>query len=182
MCVHAQTCGSRLALEHTGDLYSCDHYAEPGHLLSNIGDKHMLELVGSPAQRKFGRDKHDTLTRYCRDCDVRFACQGGCPRTGSPPPLRRTPPALPVPGLPGVLPPRRHAMCALLRAGPAAAELMASYAVQDSRRGRNDPCPCGPAVRGSTATAPGRPDEHQSSDWVMDPRGRLLKEDACSSL
>ena len=40
----------------------------------------MLELVASPQQRKFGQDKHDTLTRYCLDCDVRFACQGGCPK------------------------------------------------------------------------------------------------------
>jgi hypothetical protein len=36
MCVHAETCGSQLALEHTGDLYSCDHYVEPGYLLGNI--------------------------------------------------------------------------------------------------------------------------------------------------
>jgi radical SAM protein with 4Fe4S-binding SPASM domain len=34
-------------------------------------------LIVSPAQRKFSRDKHDTLTRYCRDCDIRFACNGG---------------------------------------------------------------------------------------------------------
>jgi len=80
MCVHAKTCGSQLALEHNGDLYSCDHYVEPGYLLGNIGDRHMLELIASPAQRKFGQDKHDTLTRYCRDCDIRFACNGGCPK------------------------------------------------------------------------------------------------------
>ena len=80
MCVHAKTCGQQLALEHTGDLYSCDHYVEPGYLLGNIADKHMLELVALPAQRKFGQDKHDTLTRYCLDCDVRFACNGGCPK------------------------------------------------------------------------------------------------------
>ena len=80
MCVHAETCGSQLALEHTGDLYSCDHYVEPGYLLGNIKDKHMLELVALPQQRKFGQDKRDTLTRYCRDCDVRVACNGGCPK------------------------------------------------------------------------------------------------------
>ena len=91
MCVHAETCGLQLALEHTGDLYSCDHYVEPGYLLGNINDTHMLELITSPAQRKFGRDKHDTLTRYCRDCDIRFACHGGCPKTGSPPPPTANP-------------------------------------------------------------------------------------------
>jgi sulfatase maturation enzyme AslB (radical SAM superfamily) len=35
------------------------------------------------------------------------------------------------------------AMSALLRAGRAPAELMAAYAAQDARRGRNDPCTCG---------------------------------------
>jgi len=30
----------------------------------------------------------------------------------------------------------------ILRAGQAPAEQMAIYAAQDSRRGRNDPCPC----------------------------------------
>ncbi|TVY99115.1 hypothetical protein EAS64_41875 [Trebonia kvetii] len=43
----------------------------------------MLELIVLPRQRQFGRDKRDTLTRYCRNCDVRFACNGGCPKTGS---------------------------------------------------------------------------------------------------
>ena len=44
MCVHAETCGSQLALEHNGDLYSCDHFVEPDYLLGNIGDRHMLDL------------------------------------------------------------------------------------------------------------------------------------------
>jgi len=40
----------------------------------------MLELVASPQQRKFGMDKRDTLPLYCQECDVRFACHGGCPK------------------------------------------------------------------------------------------------------
>jgi uncharacterized protein len=82
ICVHAETPGSQVALEHTGDLCSCDHYVAPGYLLGNISDKHMLELIASPAQRKFGQDKRDTLTRFCLDCDIRFACNGGCPKDG----------------------------------------------------------------------------------------------------
>ncbi len=54
--------------------------SSPGYLLGNIKDKHMLELVALPAAAQFGQDKRDTLTRYCRDCDVRFACHGGCPK------------------------------------------------------------------------------------------------------
>jgi uncharacterized protein len=80
MCVFAETCGNALALEHNGDLYSCDHFVEPKHRLGNIADVHMLELVSSPAQLKFGLDKRDTLPKYCRECDVRFACHGECPK------------------------------------------------------------------------------------------------------
>ncbi|MEB3161059.1 MAG: SPASM domain-containing protein, partial [Synechocystis sp.] len=29
---------------------------------------------------KFGRDKLDTLPKYCRECEVRFACHGECPK------------------------------------------------------------------------------------------------------
>ncbi|MDR2987184.1 MAG: anaerobic sulfatase maturase, partial [Nocardiopsaceae bacterium] len=80
MCVHAKTCGEQLALEHNGDLYSCDHYVEPGYRLGNIAEERMIDLIVLPQQRKFGQDKHDTLTRYCLDCDVLNACNGGCPK------------------------------------------------------------------------------------------------------
>lgn len=80
LCIFSPTCGNALALEHNGDLYSCDHYVEPDYLLGNIQQTHMIELVASDKQRQFGRDKQETLPRYCRECEVRFACNGGCPR------------------------------------------------------------------------------------------------------
>ena len=80
LCVHSETCGQALALEHTGDLYSCDHFVEPKFKLGNIQERHLLERVSSPEQRQFGLDKRETLPRYCLDCDVRFACHGGCPK------------------------------------------------------------------------------------------------------
>ena len=145
MCVHAETCGSQLALEHAGDLYSCDHYVEPGYLLGNIKD--MLELIALPRQQQFGRDKRDTLTRSCRDCDVRFACHGGCPKD------RFATSPCGEPGqhylCPGYKDFFHHittpmeSMTTLLRVGRAPAEPMAGLPAQDSRRGRNDPCPCG---------------------------------------
>jgi uncharacterized protein len=67
-------------MEHNGDLYSCDHFVEPDYLLGNIRQTPMAELVGSPQQRKFGLDKRATLPRYCRECPVLFACNGGCPK------------------------------------------------------------------------------------------------------
>ena len=80
LCVFSKTCGTALALEHNGDLYSCDHFVEPQHKLGNIKETHMIELVASEQQRKFGQDKFDTLPQYCLECDVRFACHGGCPK------------------------------------------------------------------------------------------------------
>jgi uncharacterized protein len=80
LCIFSPTCGNALALEHNGDLYSCDHYVEPDFLLGNIRDKPIAEPVVAPKQRKFGQDKFDTLPKHCRECEVLFACYGECPR------------------------------------------------------------------------------------------------------
>ena len=80
LCIFAETCGNAVALEHNGDLYSCDHFVEPGYLLGNIGETHMVELLASPQQRSFGDAKRDKLPQYCRECTVRFACHGECPK------------------------------------------------------------------------------------------------------
>ena len=45
LCIHSETCGLAVALEHTGDLYSCDHFVEPKHKLGTIRMTHMLELI-----------------------------------------------------------------------------------------------------------------------------------------
>jgi uncharacterized protein len=47
--------------------------------LGNIMKKPLSELIGSEAQRSFGRRKAN-LTRQCRQCLVRFACNGDCPK------------------------------------------------------------------------------------------------------
>jgi uncharacterized protein len=80
MCVFDETCGLGLALEHDGDLYSCDHFVDPEHLLGNIREVPMAELVASRSQYEFGQAKRDALPQYCLDCDVRFACNGECPK------------------------------------------------------------------------------------------------------
>jgi uncharacterized protein len=80
VCIFSKTCGTALALEHNGDLYSCDHFVEPDYKLGNIQETHMIELVASERQRQFGQAKFNTLPQYCRECEVRFACNGGCPK------------------------------------------------------------------------------------------------------
>jgi uncharacterized protein len=147
LCVHSETCGLALALEHTGDLYSCDHFVEPRFKLGNIAERHMLELVSSPQQRQFGLDKRETLPRYCLDCDVRFACHGGCPKDR----FIETPDG--EAGLNYLCAgfkdffhhidrPMRF-MCERLERGEAPSQIVALYAAEDARRGRNDPCTCG---------------------------------------
>lgn len=147
LCVHSETCGRALALEHTGDLYSCDHYVEPGYRLGNISDRTMAELVASPRQQQFGDAKRDTLPEYCRRCDVRFACHGGCPKDR----FIRTPDG--DAGLnylcAGYQAFFRHVarpmsvMATLLAQNQAPSGITRFYAVEDARRGRNDPCTCG---------------------------------------
>src|SRR5882757_6010324 len=80
VCVFSETCGAAVALEHNGDLYSCDHFVEPKYKLGNIRETHLIQLLASPQQIKFGQAKKSTLPRYCRECEVRFACHGECPK------------------------------------------------------------------------------------------------------
>ncbi len=80
MCVFEETCGLGLALEHNGDLYSCDHFVEPEYLMGNIMEKEIIELAASDRQYRFWQDKSDTLPQIFRECDVLFACRGDCPK------------------------------------------------------------------------------------------------------
>jgi uncharacterized protein len=80
LCIFEETCGTALVMEHNGDLYSCDHFVEPRYKLGNIQEISLVEMVGSEQQRQFGLAKRDTLPRYCRECQVRFICNGGCPK------------------------------------------------------------------------------------------------------
>jgi uncharacterized protein len=80
LCVFAEKCGAAMAIEHNGDLYSCDHYVYPRHKLGNVMNRSLGEMVNSPQQMKFGSDKLDSLPKFCRECEVRFACNGECPK------------------------------------------------------------------------------------------------------
>lgn len=80
LCILRPACGESVALEHNGDLYSCDHYVEPDYLLGNIADTPIVELISSQKQQKFARDKSETLPQYCKDCEYLFTCYGECPK------------------------------------------------------------------------------------------------------
>ncbi len=80
LCVFRKTCGAAMAIEHCGDLYSCDHFVYPQNRLGNIMESPLESLVTSEQQQRFGKAKESALPKYCRECDVRFACNGECPK------------------------------------------------------------------------------------------------------
>lgn len=80
LCVFSETCGQALAVEHNGDVYSCDHYVYPEYKLGNLNETPLVDLVFSETQKRFGQDKKTTLPSDCLECDVRFACHGECPK------------------------------------------------------------------------------------------------------
>ena len=80
LCILGPRCGENVALEHSGDVYSCDHFVEPKYFLGNIMKKPILELVKSQQQRFFGNAKYKYLPRYCQKCEFLFTCYGECPK------------------------------------------------------------------------------------------------------
>jgi uncharacterized protein len=154
VCVFMETCGDAVALEHNGDLYCCDHFVDREYLLGNILQTPMPQLVASDRLRAFGDAKRDALPRYCRQCHVRFACRGECPKNR----FVNTPDG--EPGLnylcegykaffAHVGRPMRM-MADLLRHDRAPAEIMWRLRREDEElraavrtAGRNQPCPCG---------------------------------------
>ena len=154
LCIFEKTCGNALAMEHNGDVYSCDHFVEPRYKLGNIRQLPLLKMVSSQQQQQFGQDKYQTLPRYCRECAVRFVCNGGCPKDR----ILLTPDG--EPGLNYLCdgykaffthidsPMRR--MAEELRAGRAPSNIMYYLAQEElelqhrlAHAGRNDLCPCG---------------------------------------
>lgn len=152
VCVFRRQCGTALAIEHCGDLYSCDHFVYPENRLGNIMDSPLETLVDSPQQHAFGEAKETTLPRYCRECDVRFACNGECPKHR----FLNTPD-----GEPGLnylcagykkffrhVDPYMRFMAAEIAAHRPPANVMRWIAMSEARTallnaGRNDRCPCG---------------------------------------
>lgn len=86
ICVHSEVCGRSVAMEHNGDLYSCDHFVDPEHLLGNIMKSTFVDMVDGAAQTKFGADKKDALHDKCLQCRYLPLCRGACPkdRVGGP--------------------------------------------------------------------------------------------------
>ena len=46
LCLSAETCGDALAMEHTGDLFSSDHFVEPRYHLGGLRKTHLSRDLG----------------------------------------------------------------------------------------------------------------------------------------
>ena len=149
MCVHAKTCGSALALEHNGDLYSCDHYVEPDYLLGNIADGRTHARARQlPRSRRPSATPSSTPFR-----STAWTATCGSPATAA---ARRTaspPPPTASPGCTTCAPGTRRSSatsmprcgtwptcCARGRTRPGCAT---GTPPPTPARGRNDPCTCG---------------------------------------
>jgi uncharacterized protein len=153
ICVFSPTCGQAMVIEHTGDIYSCDHFVDRDHLLGNILSVPLSELINSGGQQQFGQDKLNKLPKYCRECPVLFACHGECPKNR----VAVTPDG--EPGLNYLCEGYRmffshidgpmKFMVQELEADRAPSNVMKFMVGQDAsgkrerKPGRNDPCPCG---------------------------------------
>lgn len=146
-CVFRETCGDAMALEHNGDLYSCDHFVDPAHRLGNVLEAPLEALARAPAQRAFGRKKAE-LPGQCLRCEVRFACRGECPKNRF---------LLTEDGEPGLnwlcagykaffthIDPTMRLLAGLVRQGRPAIELGPTLeAIEQGRLPPREPCPCG---------------------------------------
>ena len=158
LCTFDETCGTAMVLEHNGDLYSCDHFVEPRYYLGNIIPQDLTELVTSEQQVRFGHAKRDSLPGYCRECSVKFICNGGCPGNR----ILSTPDGEPglnylcegYRGLFTHVGPTMQYMAEELREGRSPASIMYVIAQQDallhmrfSTAQRNNSCPCGSGLK-----------------------------------
>lgn len=80
LCQFAVTCGATCAIEHNGDIYSCDHYVYQDYLIGNIMEMPLKDIVTSDRQKYFSAQKQKKLVQECIDCKVRRLCNGDCPK------------------------------------------------------------------------------------------------------
>ena len=80
ICAYSKECGHAGVMEHNGDVYSCDHFVFPEYKLGNIRDHSLIDMLYGEQQQEFSRQKHSSLPRQCKECDMEFACHGECPK------------------------------------------------------------------------------------------------------
>jgi uncharacterized protein len=79
LCVHSDSCDSSIIVEHNGDVYPCDFYADSPWRLGNVMDQPLREVLYSPIRAAFIRQKQP-LPTACQQCEWLSVCKSGCPR------------------------------------------------------------------------------------------------------
>lgn len=76
LCSAEKICSSYLVVENEGDVYPCDFFVRPNHILGNIQDTSFEDMMKKRTQN-FSKFKSE-LPKTCRLCIWLPLCQGGC--------------------------------------------------------------------------------------------------------
>ncbi len=79
MCTTARDCRQYFVVEHNGNVYPCDFFVAPDHLLGNIATHSWEALRSAPAYQAFGRRK-TAWDPACDHCPHLTWCHGDCPK------------------------------------------------------------------------------------------------------
>lgn len=79
VCVFSSSCGLSPVVEHTGDLYACDHFMTRRHKRGQVSLETLRDMVEGSAQRDFALEKSH-FSIECRRCPVALLCGGDCPK------------------------------------------------------------------------------------------------------
>ena len=77
VCHMGRDCRQYFLVEHNGDVYPCDFFAEPDLKLGNIMEQSWDELLAMPVYRDFGLCK-STWNPACEACPWVDLCAGDC--------------------------------------------------------------------------------------------------------
>lgn len=151
LCWMRKTCGDVPVVEKDGSVFSCDHFVRREFRLGSIRESGLSELMVSPAQIRFGREKRDGLSETCLSCPWLELCNGGCPKDRFLPlPHETVKQYFLCEGLKDFFSyavPRLKEAMRLSMKGQTRQQIMEELTRQERERfrglSRNDPCPCG---------------------------------------
>ncbi|MDP4277608.1 MAG: anaerobic sulfatase maturase [Bacteroidota bacterium] len=80
LCTMSEYCPCSPTVEHSGDLFSCDHYVFPEYKLGNLSSLNLEDAVKCDAQLFFEEAKKKELATSCLSCNYLHLCHGDCPK------------------------------------------------------------------------------------------------------
>ena len=80
LCILQPTCGEGVALEHNGDVYSCDHFVDPRDLLGNIMETPSASSCARSSSAPSGGRSRRRCPPSAAPATYLFACNGECPK------------------------------------------------------------------------------------------------------